>query len=85
MGDTLVTLDVTQPHFPIIPRLAESWSISEVELTWTFNLRKGVKFHNGQDFTSADVVYTYNRLMDVNLGSIIGSLFTSVNEVVALR
>jgi len=84
MGDTLVTLDVTQPHFPIIPRLAESWSISEDELTWTFNLRKGVKFHYGQDFTSADVVYTYNRLMDVNLGSIIGSLFTSVNEVVAL-
>ncbi len=84
LGDTLVTLDVTQPSLPIVPRLAESWSTSEDDLTWTFNLRKGVKFHNGLDFTSADVVYTYNRLMDENIGSLLGSLLTSVNEVVAI-
>ena len=83
-GDTLITLDITQQDSPIVPRLAESWSVSEDGLTWTFNLQKEVTFHNGARFTSADVVYTFNRLMDKNLGSLLSSLLTSVVEVVAL-
>lgn len=42
------------------PLLAESWEVSADGLTVTFNLRQGVKFHDGTDFTSADAVYSMN-------------------------
>ena len=56
-------------NFKVLPELATEWSVSPDGLTWTFNLRKGVKFHSGKDFTSADVVYTFTRLLDPALGS----------------
>lgn len=46
----------------LYPALAESYSVSDDYLTYTFNLRKNVKFHNGADFTSEDCVYTYKNL-----------------------
>jgi len=42
------------------PALAESWDISDDGLTYTFSLRRGVKFHDGTPFTAADVVYTFD-------------------------
>lgn len=47
----------------LIPALAESWEISDDSLTYTFHLRHGVKFQNGADFTSDDVIYTIERMM----------------------
>ena len=41
----------------ILPGLATSWEISDDGLTWTFNLRKGVKFHDGESFNAAAVKY----------------------------
>ena len=49
----------------IIPMLAESWEASEDGLTWTFNLRQGVKFHDGGDFTARDFLYTICRIPNV--------------------
>jgi len=43
----------------VSPLLAESWSISDDGLVYTFKLVQGVKFHDGTDFTSADVKYTF--------------------------
>lgn len=42
--------------------LAESWSVSPDGLSWTFNLRKDVKWHNGESFSAEDVIYTINQI-----------------------
>ncbi len=48
----------------IVPGLAESWEISEDGKTYTFHLRQGVFFHNGEELTADDVVYTFDRMLD---------------------
>lgn len=48
------------------PGLAESWEISDDALVWTFTLRQGVEFHNGDPFTADDVLFTFERLMDAD-------------------
>ncbi len=47
----------------VIPDLAESWEFSDDGLTLTFHLREGVKWHDGVDFTSADVKWTYDTII----------------------
>lgn len=51
----------------LVPMLAESWSPNDDASVWTFKLRSGVKWHDGGDFTSADVVATLDRLAGSNL------------------
>jgi len=48
----------------VVPRLAESWDFSDAGRTLTFHLREGVRFHDGVPLTSADVVFTYERIID---------------------
>lgn len=48
--------------------IAESWEQVD-ELTWKFNLKKGVKFHNGDELTSKDVLFTFMRQYDMATGS----------------
>jgi peptide/nickel transport system substrate-binding protein len=50
------------------PHLAEKWDISDDVLTYTFHLRKGVKFHNGDELTAEDVVFSTERLFDIGEG-----------------
>ena len=48
----------------IVARLAESWENLD-DLTWKFNLRKGVKFHDGSDFTADDVIFSIDRIPNI--------------------
>ena len=45
------------------PALAESWDVSADGLTWTFYLRRDVRWHDGESFTAADVEFTFNRII----------------------
>ncbi|MEZ4663815.1 MAG: ABC transporter substrate-binding protein, partial [Caldilineaceae bacterium] len=48
----------------VVPDLATSWDVSDDGLTYVFHLREGVTYHDGEPFTSADVIATFNRIMD---------------------
>src|SRR5438445_7142332 len=48
----------------VIPGLAESWTTSSDGLTWTFKLRKGVRFHDGTALAAAAVKFTFDRVID---------------------
>jgi peptide/nickel transport system substrate-binding protein len=56
-------------NFIVKPELATSWKSNANATVWTFNLRRGVKFADGRPFTSADVVYTFKRLLNPKTGS----------------
>ena len=58
---TLVGSDENQQHYP---GLATSWKPIN-DTTWEFKLRKGVKFHDGSDFTADDVLFTAQRAQNV--------------------
>jgi len=75
MFDGLVRFDHT---LTIGPALAQYWRASRDGLTWTFTLRKGVKFHHGREVTAADVVYSLTRILDPKTKSGAADLFTSI-------
>lgn len=50
----------------VVPDLAESWEVSPEGLSYTFNLRSGVRWHDGTPLTAADVVFTVKLLQDPN-------------------
>ncbi len=60
--DTLVRFK--DESFTQEPGLATSWTISPDGLTYTFTLRRGVKFHDGTPFNADAVKFTYDRLLD---------------------
>ena len=51
------------------PKLATSWESSADAMTWTFNLREGVKFHDGSDFNAEAVKFSIERTMGIDLGA----------------
>lgn len=70
----------------MIPAVAEKYTLSEDGTTYTFTLREGVKFHNGQTVTAEDVVYSINRCAAVPEGqekSLVAA-FSAVKSVEAL-
>ncbi len=56
-----------------LPGLAESWEVGEDGRTWTFQLRDGVEFHNGETMTANDVAATLGRVLDPSIGGAFGT------------
>jgi ABC-type transport system substrate-binding protein len=70
----------------IIPDLAHRWEISPDNRKYIFHLRRGVKFHDGADFTAEDVKATYERIVSPPQGVVIPRtpLFSAVADIVVL-
>jgi len=66
------------------PDLAADWTVSDDGKEFTFNLREGVRFHNGDPFTADDVVFTYNRSKDPKK-SIHSRVLSNVKDVVSVN
>ena len=64
------------------PSLAVSWKQPN-STTYIFNIRKGVKFHNGREMTADDVVYSFKRILDPKTGSPSASTFEMIKSVEA--
>lgn len=73
--EPLVTLDA---NLNIVPALAESWTFADDAMTLTMNLRQGVKFHDGSDFTAADVVASFNRILNEETGAAARANYLSI-------
>lgn len=65
-GNVYEGLTKRDKDLKIIPGLAERWETSADGLTWRFFLRKGVKFHNGNDFNADDVLFSATRVLANN-------------------
>ncbi len=76
--EPLVTVD---KDLNIVPALAESWKFADDAKTLTINLRKGVKFHDGSDLTSADVKATFERILKEDTGASARANFASIASI----
>jgi ABC-type transport system substrate-binding protein len=67
--------------FEVIPSVAESFEVSKDLLTYTFHIRRGVKFHNGAEVTSADVKYSFERIKDPKTAAVNYDVFIDVATI----
>src|SRR6059036_262398 len=75
-------LIVRHPDGKLHPSLATDWKLTH-PTTWTFKLRQGVKWHNGDAFSAADVKYSFERTWDPKLNTRVSTVFTTVERVEA--
>jgi oligopeptide transport system substrate-binding protein len=73
--DGLVQFDST---LTITPALARFWKASRDGRTWTFTLRRGVKFHHGRAVSADDVVFSFTRILDSRLKSSAAPMFSNI-------
>src|SRR5262245_40351933 len=70
-----------RPDGKLVPGLATEWKL-QGQSAWVFKLRSGVKYHNGDPFTSADVKFSIERTLDAKLkGNRVLTVFTTVDRV----
>ncbi len=72
------------PDGNFVPALAESFEISDDATTFTFHIRKGVKFHNGADLTAEDVIYTLDKCRGTETGVPLLSAYAEIDTVTAI-
>ncbi|MGQ9628109.1 MAG: ABC transporter substrate-binding protein [Anaerolineae bacterium] len=77
IGEGLLKIDA---EGKIQPLLAESWENPD-PLTYIYHIRKGVKFHNGEEMTAEDVVFSLERIRDPKLASYLAWMFENVDTI----
>src|SRR5215472_9849484 len=70
------------PDGKIYPGLATEWKMQE-QTTWVFKLRPGVKWHNGDPFSSADAKFSIERTYDPNVKTMVATVFTTIDKIEA--
>jgi peptide/nickel transport system substrate-binding protein len=70
------------PDGKLYPGLATEWKTTG-PTTWQFNLRSGVKWHNGDAFSSADAKFSLERTYDPNLKTLVSTVFTTIDRIEA--
>lgn len=81
LGLVYDTLIETDDDGQLQPGLATEWEVSDDGTTVTLTLREDVQFHNGSQFTAADVKATLDRVLDPETGSVVASNLNNVEEV----
>lgn len=76
--EPLVNLDA---DLNVVPALAESWTFSDDATQLTLNLRQGVKFHDGSDFTAEDVVASFERILNEETGAAARANYLSIASI----
>lgn len=76
--DGLIQLD---EHFEAKPHLAETWERSIDGNTWTFHLKKGVKFHDGVELTADDVAFTFGKIKELQKEMPLAFIFQNVDII----
>lgn len=76
------SLTERNPDWTLRPLLAKSWKPNDDLTQWTFELERNVKFSHGKEMTSEDVVYSFDRLFEVE--SPFASVISMVEDVVAV-
>jgi peptide/nickel transport system substrate-binding protein len=69
----------------MVPDLAERWEVSNDGKTWTFHLRRNVKWHDGVPFTAEDVKFTFDSILNPKVNSVRRSDFIIEGEPIAFR
>jgi len=70
------------PDGKLYPGLATEWKL-QGQTTWAFKLRQGVKFHNGDPFTSADAKFSIERTYDPNVKTMVATTLTTIDRIEA--
>ena len=68
------------PDGKLYPGLATEWKL-ENQTTWRFKLRQGVKFHNGDAFTSADAKFSIERTYDPAAKTMVATVFSTIEKI----
>ncbi len=69
LSEVFVGLTRFGPDTGIVPGLAQAWDLSADGRTWTFQLRRGAKFHNGREVKAQDIKYSLERILRPQTGS----------------
>src|SRR5690625_4290996 len=77
--DVITILD--PETFEPLPHLAKSWDVSEDGLEWTFHLNDNIYWHDGVQFTSDDVKFTFDMVLDPEVGAPARANFLLVESV----